>query len=528
MLPAIPYRSGAARMPMRAYGALERRAAAANGAVCDMTNLTGEGGVLAARPKRDSCVSVAAPRGLTALGGHVFHVDGAVLYRDGAPFVRALPAGAGAQRVFAAMGDRLLLWPDKLLIDAATGEATPLEASYTRAGLVFADGTYAGAPAEKNSVTTAGAAFPFRAGDAVTIPACAPTLGKEKTAVVREVSPDGKTLRFYENTFDAVGTVSASLTLRRTVPDLDFLCVCDNRVWGCAGDTVRCSKPGDPFNWNVFDGLSTDAWSAETGTPGDFTACVSFMGYPVFFKDDRVFKVYGSRPGNYELMGAAALGVRAGAAATLAAVGETLFYLSRAGFVRYNGGYPSAVDAPLACRYTGGAAGSDGRRYCVSALRADGAREYLVYDPEAGGWFREDDLAARAFVRAGDVLYALTDTALLAVAGVPDGDEPDFESAVTFAPFDRAGEGGSFAGKYPVRLWLRAASAGTLTVEIAYDGGAWETAATVPAGRERACCLGVPIRRCDRFGVRIRALGAWSLRSMALEVRARDTNRKGG
>ena len=530
MLPEIPYRSGASRVRVNAFGGLDRRDAAQGGAVCGMTNLTDAGGVLASRPKRRTVASVTAPRGLFALGGRVYHVDGATLCRDGVPWVTDLPAGAAAQRVFAAMGDRLLLWPDKLLVHADTGVTERLEAVHTASGLVFSDGTYAGESAARNTITTAGTPFPFRAGDAVTIPACAPTGNAEKTAIVREVSADAMTLRFYENTFDAVGTVSASLTLRRAVPDLAYLCVCDNRVWGCAGDTIRCSKLGDPFNWNVFDGLATDAWSVESGTPGDFTACVCFMGRPVFFKEERVFKLYGSRPANFELMGSAAQGVRAGAAATLAVAGETLYYLSRAGFVRYGGGCPAPIDAPLACAYSGGAAGSDGRSYRVSALRADGTREMLVYRPDTGLWFREDALAASAMACADGTLYALTDGALLALTGAGSPDEADFASGVAFAPFDsvQTGQGlRSFAAKYPVRVWLRLENAGAVTVSVQYDGGAWETAATCPAGARHTRYVPVPIRRCDRFALKLTTTGAWRLRAVELEVRARPANRRG-
>ena len=520
MLPQIPNRGGAVRVPVPGFGGLDRRAGAGNGAVTDMQNLTGaDAPALASRPRRKTVRATEKPHGLFA-AGRLFEAAGTTLRVDG------VPAGtlSDTDKVFAALGERVVIFPDKKLWTPGVG-LTDLAAAYTAANLVFSDGTYAGAPAERNSITTPGAAFPFRVGDAVTVPACAPTGGAEKTAVVREISADGKTLRFYENCFAANGTVSASLTLTRSVPDLDFLCAADNRVWGCKGDTVRCCALGDPTNWNVFDGLSTDAWSVESGTPGAFTGCVSFMGYPVFFKEDRVFKVYGSRPGNFELMASATLGVMAGAAASLTVAGETLYYLSRAGFVRYNGGYPSGVDAALNAAYTGAAAGSDGRRCYLSALRGDGVRELLVYDTQTGLWHKEDALAVKSFAAVGPTVYAQTADALLAVGAAADPDEADFESAATFADFDL----NSFAAKYPLRLWLRYAAAGPLTVRLACDGGAFETAATLPAAQGRAAAyLPVPIRRCQRFALRLTCGKAWRLYGMEIETRAQRANRTGG
>ena len=50
-------------------------------------------------------------------------------------------------------------------------------------------------------------------------------------------SADGKTLTFYENCF-TVGAESGAVTLSRDVPDMDYVCVNENRLWGCRGDTV--------------------------------------------------------------------------------------------------------------------------------------------------------------------------------------------------------------------------------------------------------------------------------------------------
>lgn len=463
------------------------------------------------------------PRGINAVGAHLFYVDAGKLYKDSDELL-TLTGSADAERIFAALGDRLLVWPDKVVVSGST--ATALGASVTQS-CTFADGTYAGEAAEGNTIVAASVLYNwstiFKVGDAVTISGAADA-ANNKTAIVREIS--GRYLRFYENTF-TVNSTAKNITVARTIPDLDYICVNDNRVWGCKGDTIRCSKLGDPTNWNVFDGLSTDSWSVETGTPGDFTGCVSFMGYPIFFKEDRVFKVYGNRPSNFEVMSSATLGVLSGAAKTMAVAGETLYYLSRAGFVRYNGGYPSRVDDALAANYTGGAAGSDGRRYFVSALRSDNVREFLVYDPETGLWHKEDNLAVLGFANVGNTLYAQTATALLIVGNAASPNESDFASSVTFADFDSAGSR-SFSSKYPVRLWLRLESAGAVTVQISYNGGLLETAVTIPAGAKRTGYIPVPIRRCDRFGLKLSTTGTWRLYGMEIETRAETTNRKGG
>jgi hypothetical protein len=573
MLPKLKGQSGPGRITVGAFGGLDRRPGAGPGAVAAMENLCAAAvPALTTRPARQTLRALnGTAHGVFAVGDTLLSAEGTALYANDVAVTGTL---SDTDKVFAALGERVLIFPDKRLWTAAGG-LEPLEASYTAAGLVFSDGTYAGAAAERNTVTTAGDAFPFRIGDAVTFPACAPTGNVEKTAVVREMSADGRQLRFYENCFEENGTVSASLTLRRSVPDLDFLCVNENRVWGCRGDTVCCCKPGDPYNWNVFDGLSTDAWQCDTGTAGAFTGCVSYLGYPVFFKEERIFKVYGDRPTNFELMSSATRGVRAGAAASLAVAGETLHYLARDGFVRYGGGLPQSIDAALSARYSAAAGGSDGRRYCVSALRGDGERELLVLDAETGAWHREDTLAVKAFANLAGTLVAQTADKLIAAgAGVPDGPSSaaavgnavlsvpstrnvipsavegsslrsaaageDPSTSLRSAQDDSGGETESFtasvtlsdlaadlpASKYPTRLWLRLDNTDALTAAVSYDGGDFVTAATVPAGHRSVRGFPLPLRRCDRFSLRLTGPAPWTLHGLAIETRTEGTRRK--
>ena len=510
MLPGLPYRGGIVKRTITGFGGLDRSGGGGNGRIADMTNLCSDSApLLSTRPPRYTVGFVGAPNGIFC-AGRLFVADGESLYADG----ERLGTVENSEKRFCALGERVIVFPDKLIYE--NGALLPLEARYEATGLVFGDGSYAGESAENNSITTRGDPFPFRAGDAVTISGCAEK-GNNKTSVIREISADGKTLRFYENTFTSA-TEAGAVALSRRVPDLDYICANENRVWGCKGDTIWCCKLGDPYNWNVFDGLNTDAWSVETGTAGKFTACCAYLGYPCFFKEDRIFKVYGSKPSNFQAMGAPTLGVIPGADKTLAVAGETLFYLSRAGVTSYAGGIPAPAGAALGeTRFTGGAAGSDGLKYYLSTLDVDGNCSLLVYDTQRGLWHREDDLKVLGTAYR-DGLYALTADSLLLLgrpASIPAGSTPEaaVRSSVTFGDFDW----NSFSGKYPTRLWLRAESDAALTVEIAYDGGGWERVCEWTPGGTGSGYFPVPIRRCDRYRLRLSAPGPWKLRALETE-----------
>lgn len=514
-LPELPLGDRIRQHVQTSFGGLDHTAGAGDGALREMRNLwSGDSPKLSVRPERRLLGAAVKPNGLFRTE-HRFLADGTSLYVDGS----LAGSLSDSPKVFAALGERVLIWPDKKLWTPAGG-LEDLEAAYTAAGLVFSDGTYAGETAARNTITTAGAPFPFRPGDGITVPACAPTGGDELTLVVREMGEDGKTLRFAENSFPETGTVAGSLTLRRSVPDLDWICVNENRVWGCRGDEIRCSKLGDPCNWNVFDGLSTDAWSWESGTAGDFTGCVSFLGYPCFFKERQIFKVYGDKPRQYQPQGSADFGVMTGCGGSLAVANETLFYLSRVGPMAYSGGIPRPIGEPLGKRLSGGVGGSDGLKYYLSAEEAGGGRSLYVYDALRQVWHREDETEARAFApgAAGSV-ECLTAEGVLWSTDVSGGGTA--EGPVSwYAEFgDSTQRSPNKKGIGKLLLRLEAGENSSVRVLIRYDSsGVWETVAEMTPGAKGSRYLPVVPRRCDHFRLRLTGTGPCILHSLTAET----------
>ena len=70
-----------------------------------------------------------------------------------------------------------------------------------------------------------------------------------------------------------------NVIIARKVPDMDFVCQCANRLWGCrygndgAGNIneLYCCALGDFKNWSRYQGLSTDSWRASVGSDGVWT-----------------------------------------------------------------------------------------------------------------------------------------------------------------------------------------------------------------------------------------------------------------
>lgn len=324
----------------------------------------------------------------------------------------------------------------------------------------------------------------------------------------------GTELDFYEVpvAYTETGTISVS----RTVPSLEYVCVNENRLWGCKGDAIYASALGDPFNFNVFDGLSTDSWQSETEGAGDFTACVSYMGYPIFFKEDMLYKVYGDKPSNFQWTPSSRLGVKSGCSRSLAAAGEVLFYLSRVGICAYTGGVPTVISDPLGVntRWKNATAGSDGVRYYVSM--SDGtAYSLFVFDPRYQLWHREDATHAVGFAFWDGGLYMLSSDGKLwridGTKGTKEGKVSWTAESADFTRFYETTDTNSQNKKGLLRLQLRCelAAGSSITASVMFDtDGTWREIGTVSGAEvKKSYILPLILRRCDHFRLKLTGVG---------------------
>lgn len=512
MLPQMVYGSGIRKSTQVQFRGYDHNLSAQDGALWDMKNLTSDlYPLLSPRPPRWKVETLTKPNGLYAKDG-LYWVDGTGFYADGVKRGTV----TDSRKQFAALGAYVILLPDKAYYNRLTQEFGSLEASWSGTA-DFQDGTYAGEEAEGNTIYSSGAdwASHFREGDAVTI-AGASTESNNQTIIIREI--EGDYLRFYENSFTPES--GQSLTISRDMPDIDFICENENRLWGCKGDTVYASKLGDPFNWNVFDGLSTDSYAVDVGSAGDFTACCSFLGYPCLFKEEHIYKVYGDKPSNFQVMGSASLGVEAGSHLSLAIAGETLYYLSRVGIVAYTGGIPQSVAGAFGTvRYRNAVGGSDGVKYYVSMEDMEGNWHLFVYDTRYKLWHQEDDLEAVGFGWNTELYFLSADGPLWMNGNareVPEEavSEGTVESMAEFADFVEGSPDKKGTGKLQVRIELDAGA--EVAVEMQFDSdGVWRAVDTLTTTEKRSLVLPIVPRRCDHYRLRLTGSGGWRLYSLA-------------
>ena len=511
-LPYMKYSDSIQENTQSVFGGLNHRSGASDGEIYNMKNLTSdEYPLLTSRLPRSS--SKVQLNGIYALDG-LLTVEGTLVKYKG----KEVGTVKDSEKTISALGSKIVILPDKVYYDTATEEGTliPIEAKWEGSATIC-DGKYAGVDAKANTIkrsdTSPDFTTLFKTGDAVTISGAYED-DNNITIIIREISSDE--LRFYENSFTTNDSATVEeLTISRKMPDMDFICENDNRLWGCKGDTVYASKLGDVTNWNVFDGLASDSYAVDVGSPGDFTGCITYLGYPIFFKEDVIYKVYGSLPSNFELIRSASLGVAKGSHKSLAIAGEICFYMSRTGIVAYSGSTPQDVFLSFGLdKYTNAVGGSDGRKYYVSMQDKNGEWILAVYDTSFNMWHIEDNTKAIAMVYA-DALYIAGENELIKVSD-ENANEGDFESIAEFAPFTYGTQNKKGVSKIGIRCETEVNA--TVSVQIKYDSkGEWQEVRTLSGTTKRSFYLPVIPRRCDHFSLRFVGKGKWRLYSITKE-----------
>ena len=326
---------------------------------------------------------------------------------------------------------------------------------------------------------------------------------------------------------DAAGSQTSAATLKRKVPDMDFITESGNRLWGCsnADHEIYACRQGDPKNWYSYLGIASDSYAATIGTKGDFTGAVTHLGYVTFFKEDVIQRVYGSKPSNFQLNDTCVRGVEKGSEHSAAMVNETLFYKSKSDVCCYSASLPQSVSRQLGAEPGKNASGGAmGRKYYLSVQNAEGEWELLVYDTEYGIWHREDETHALFFAGGGSELYFVdADGYLWNVNGSTDYDDPS--AACEEGEVEWFCETGSIGMDMPdskyvskLRLRLEAGAGSTVRIEASYDEGSFRTLYTARAGKKRSVTVPVVPRRCDTMKLRISGRGPCKIYSIAKTV----------
>lgn len=309
-------------------------------------------------------------------------------------------------------------------------------------------------------------------------------------------------------------TLSSEVKIVRKIPEMDFMIESGNRLWGCRyglannGEFVNeiyASKLGDFKNWQSFLGISTDSYTVGVGSDGAFTGAINHLGFPLFFKENCLHKIYGELPSNYQVQTTSCRGVQKGSAKSLAIVNEILYYKARSAVCSYDGSLPTEISQALGEeRYGEASAGVCGNKYYVSMKDNSGVWHLFAYDTLKGMWHKEDETHAHSFCSHRGELYFIDaeDNCIKTVLGYgkPEEGEVSWMAETGIIGTDTPDK--KYISKVLLRMYLELRS--TLDIYIEYDSsGAWEYVTKVTGTSLKSFNVPIKPQRCDHFRLRL-------------------------
>ena len=531
------------------FGGLDRQAKPGAGSFTDMKDLSArDWPLIAPRLRRGVYAKPASPQAL--IGGD------ALCYVDGADFVIGedrIPMELSVQpedcpKILQSMGTRVIILPDRKYIDTLDPEDRgDLEAIFSGskvlAELCSEDGTALEDVAVGEEAPAAGL-WLDTGGEVPTLREYSESQGQwaELAAFTKLKAADIGVGFFPEDTVRVTGcggldglrrvvAVQAdalvlegaavpgeqrTVEVARRVPLMDFITECGNRLWGCRYgpdregrfvNEVYASRLGDFRNWESFQGLSTDSYAVSFGEPGPFTGAASLLGYPVFFREDAIHKVYGTEPASFQVQTTHCPGVQAGSHGSIAQVGHVLMYKGREGIYAYDGSMPADVSQKLGPgKRHSAAAGAVGERYYISMAEEDGHSLY-VFHSGLGLWHREDSLRCSHFCHLNGELYAIDQGSrnILGLLGTGEKEE-EVTWEAELAPFGLEDPGRRHISRMVLGVSLE--SGARLECLARYDEEEhWQSLAAVFGTEAGSLRLPLRPRRCDHMRLRFRGAG---------------------
>lgn len=421
--------------------------------------------------------------------------------------------------------------PDNGSLWIDTSASTHVLKQYSSSSSMWID-----VPTVYTKISYAGIGKSFKQYDGVKISGCAATEASMATQI--EALNGSKII--YEKGDDYIVVIglldqaytqtAGSVTVSRKMPDMDFITEAENRLWGCKyglvdGVTLNeiyCCALGDFKNWNQFLGLSTDSYVASVGTDGPWTGAVTHLGYPLFFKENVMHKVYISSTGAHKIADTACRGVQSGSHKSLVVVNEKLYYKSVTDICVYDGSLPTSVSPQFGTeRYFDAVAGFLGDKYYVSMRDMRGSWHLFVYDTVKGFWHREDATRAMCFARCnGDLFYIDADSKeLKCVNGSKGTLEAEVPWSATTGLMGYQTVERKYISRFNLRMKLPIGSQADMYIQYDSDG-IWHHSGHMAGVGTNTFMLPVRPRRCDHFQIRIDGKGEVRIYSSAriLEV----------
>ena len=427
-------------------------------------------------------------------------------------------------RTLVGMGAYICIFPDKQVYNTATGELLDMEASYAQSGSISIAPVSEGSSFVKIQGTNLGKAF--KKDDVVTLSGFTQYTNVLNGAkAIKEIGDNFIVITAVDENGAALRSITEErgVKIERKLPDLDFVCEFNNRLWGCssANHEIYASKLGDPTNWNSYQGTAADSYAVSVGSDGDFTGVISQQGYVVFFKEDYIHTIYGTKPSNFSLDTVQARGVMKGCSRSLCHVNETVMYVGRDAIMAYTGGMPESVSDKLNLRWDSAVANQWKGKYYVDLTFFKKTTTY-VYDLLHNIWMKEDEHENKLLSRfyANGILFETREkerhisSRFTSREEIRSGDMDWYLESVYL-------EEGTIDQKkvHSLQFNVELEEDAYFAAYVRYDNDVtWRRVASVTADRRNTYTVPLKLKKCERYQYRLEGHGWFILYGMSKTI----------
>lgn len=313
---------------------------------------------------------------------------------------------------------------------------------------------------------------------------------------------------------------NVTFTVEREVPDIAYVTEGKNRLWACnaAGTEIYATKLGDPFNWNCFEGISTDSWAVTIGSDGEFTGAITYLGYPTFFKENSLIKIAISGNGAHQTKETVCRGVQKGCGGSLCVVNEILYYKAQTAICAYDGSLPQTISKKLGdmSEYTFAIGGRNKECYYIRV--ADSFDSYIfVYDTLKGMWAEDDHTEYAHFTTWNNILCGSIASTIHAFdTGLAMQQTAESYNTIEWCFETRTMDYSTPDNKYIHRVIIKAFMGAKAKARawIRYDDGMYERLFEMRAIGTKVYPLTIIPRRCNRFAIMVEGEGEFSIQGI--------------
>ena len=219
-------------------------------------------------------------------------------------------------------------------------------------------------------------------GQKVKITGCSESYNN-RTAVITEIN--GNTITFDADFIPLDESNTRTITITPVLPEFDHLVFTEDRIFGACNKEGRLyvSKFKNPFVFTQSYTEKEDAWWLSLTE--NVTGITLWKDNIICFTETGGFRILGYNALNFGIRQLSLSGILPGLENSLVRLGDTLYYSSSCGVMKYSGGSDKKISSPLP------------QDVYITHAVTDGKNLYMlqdnriwVYNPEEDFWFSED------------------------------------------------------------------------------------------------------------------------------------------